>query len=117
MSPALSLSPSDSVPNVVRRINNAFRREDEKQHLAGRYDVDWFAPIVADAEAGFGGPLHAFELMKAMIEAGGPRGPLLGPIPAPQEGGGPRGGGGRPPAGGHREHPGRPLPPAPLAGS
>jgi len=70
MYPDLSLYPSDSVPNVVRRINNAFRREDEKQHLAGRYDVDWFAPIVADAEAGFGGPLHAFELMKAMIEAG-----------------------------------------------
>src|SRR3989442_6735341 len=70
MSPALSLSPSDSVPNVVRRINNAFRREDEKQHLAGRYDVDWFAPIVADAEAGFGGPLPACELMKGMIGAG-----------------------------------------------
>src|SRR2546422_2296328 len=70
MYPDLSLYPSDSVPNVVRRINNAFRREDEKQHLAGRYDVDWFAPIVADAEAGFGGPLHAFELMKGMIEAG-----------------------------------------------
>src|SRR3989475_13334090 len=70
MYPDQSLYPSDSVPNVVRRINNAFRREDEKQHLAGRYDVDWFAPIVADAEAGFGGPLHAFELMKAMIEAG-----------------------------------------------
>src|SRR5438309_2929299 len=67
MYPDLSLYPSDSVPNVVRRINNAFRREDEKQHLAGRYDVDWFAPIVADAEAGFGGPLHAFELMKGMI--------------------------------------------------
>src|SRR5438034_9541174 len=70
MYPDLSLYPSDSVPNVVRRINNALRREDEKQHLAGRYDVDWFAPIVADAEAGFGGPLHAFELMKGMIEAG-----------------------------------------------
>src|SRR5437879_8469333 len=70
MYPDLSLYPSDSVPNVVRRINNAFRREDEKQHLAGRYDVDWFAPIVADAEAGFGGPLHASELMKGMIEAG-----------------------------------------------
>lgn len=70
MYPDLSLYPSDSVPNVVRRINNALRREDEKQHLLGRYDVDWFAPIVADAEAGFGGPLHAYEIMKAMIEAG-----------------------------------------------
>lgn len=68
--PDQSLYPSDSVPNLVRRINNAFRREDEKQHLAGKDDVYWFAPIVADAEAGFGGPLHAFELMKAMIEAG-----------------------------------------------
>jgi isocitrate lyase len=70
MYPDLSLYPADSVPNVVRRINNALRREDEKQHLSGRHDVDWFVPIVADAEAGFGGPLHAFELMKAMIEAG-----------------------------------------------
>src|SRR2546422_5726111 len=70
MYPDLSLYPSDSVPNVVRRINNALRREDEKQHMAGNHDVDWFVPIVADAEAGFGGPLHAFELMKAMIEAG-----------------------------------------------
>src|SRR6059058_3011985 len=70
MYPDLSLYPADSVPNVVRRINNALRREDEKQHQAGNHDVDWFVPIVADAEAGFGGPLHAFELMKAMIEAG-----------------------------------------------
>jgi isocitrate lyase len=70
MYPDLSLYPADSVPNVVRRINNALRREDEKQHMAGRDDIDWFVPIVADAEAGFGGPLHAFELMKAMIEAG-----------------------------------------------
>src|SRR5437870_300555 len=70
MYPDLSLYPADSVPNVVRRINNALRREDEKQHLSGKHEVDWFVPIVADAEAGFGGPLHAFELMKAMIEAG-----------------------------------------------
>src|SRR5207247_11430292 len=70
MYPDLSLYPADSVPNVVRRINNALRREDEKQHLAGNHDVDWFVPIVADAEAGVGGPLHAFELMRAMIEAG-----------------------------------------------
>jgi len=70
MYPDLSLYPADSVPNVVRRINNALRRADEKQHLSGRPDIDWFVPIVADAEAGFGGPLHAFELMKAMIDAG-----------------------------------------------
>lgn len=70
MYPDQSLYPADSVPNVVRRINNAFRREDEKQHASGRADPYWYAPIVADGEAGFGGPLNAFELMKAMIEAG-----------------------------------------------
>ena len=68
--PDQSLYPADSVPKLVRRINHAFRREDEKQHAAGRDEVQWFAPIVADAEAGFGGPLNAFELTKAMIEAG-----------------------------------------------
>jgi len=70
MYPDLSLYPADSVPNLVRRINHALRREDEKQHMAGENEVDWFAPLVADAEAGFGGPLHAFEIMKAMIDAG-----------------------------------------------
>src|SRR5213592_284057 len=70
MYPDLSLYPADSVPNVVRRINNALRREDEKAHMHGADDRDWFAPIVADAEAGFGGSLHAFELTKALIEAG-----------------------------------------------
>src|SRR5437667_11964249 len=70
MYPDLSLYPADSVPNVVRRINNALRREDEKQHMAGKDDIHWFAPIVADAEAGFGGSLHAFEITKAMLEAG-----------------------------------------------
>ena len=68
--PDQSLYPADSVPNVVRQLNHAFLREDQKQHLAGRHDVDWFAPIIADAEAGFGGPLNAFELMKALIDAG-----------------------------------------------
>src|SRR5512137_1045280 len=68
--PDQSLYPADSVPNVVRRLNNAFRREDQKQRLTGRQDIDWFAPIVADAEAGFGGPLNAFELMKALIDSG-----------------------------------------------
>jgi isocitrate lyase len=68
--PDQSLYPSDSVPNLVRRINNAFRREDEKQKASGKKRRQWFAPMVADAEAGFGGALNAFELMKAMIEAG-----------------------------------------------
>ncbi len=70
MYPDQSLYPADSVPNVVRKINNAFRRADQIQHADGKSSVDWFAPIVADAEAGFGGPLNAFELMKGMIDAG-----------------------------------------------
>ena len=68
--PDLSLYPVNSVPAVVKRINNAFRREDEKQHALGRNDIYWYAPIVADGEAGFGGVLHTFELTKALIEAG-----------------------------------------------
>jgi isocitrate/methylisocitrate lyase len=68
--PDQSLYPADSMPNLVRRINNALRREDEKQHAAGSGDVYWFAPIIADAEAGFGGTLNVFELTKALIEAG-----------------------------------------------
>ncbi len=70
MYPDQSLYPVNSVPHVVRRINNAFMRADQIQHMEGKDDVDYFAPIVADAEAGFGGVLNAFELMKAMIEAG-----------------------------------------------
>jgi isocitrate lyase len=58
------------VPDAVKRINNALRRADQIQTMEGTGDIDWFAPIVADAEAGFGGPLNAFELMKSMIEAG-----------------------------------------------
>ncbi|MFN4032934.1 MAG: isocitrate lyase [Fimbriimonadales bacterium] len=68
--PDLSLYPVNSVPAVVKRINNAFRREDEKQHAQGKSDIYWYAPIVADGEAGFGGVLHTFELTKALIEAG-----------------------------------------------
>ncbi|MEO8665331.1 MAG: isocitrate lyase [Ignavibacteria bacterium] len=68
--PDQSLYPADSVPSVVKRINNAFIRADQISHLEGKDDIYWFAPIVADAEAGFGGPLNVFELMKAMIEAG-----------------------------------------------
>jgi isocitrate lyase len=70
MYPDQSLYPVDSVPNVVRRINNTLLRADQIDHAEGRSDVDWLAPIVADAESGFGGVLNAFELMKAMIEAG-----------------------------------------------
>src|SRR6266849_6210506 len=70
MYPDQSLYPADSVPNVVRKINNALMRADQIHHLDGNGDTYWFAPIVADAEAGFGGTLNAYELMKAMIEAG-----------------------------------------------
>src|SRR5580704_13165529 len=70
MYPDQSLYPSDSVPAVVRRINNTLRRADEIHHAEGRDGIDWLKPIVADAEAGFGGVLNAFELMKQMIEAG-----------------------------------------------
>ena len=70
MYPDQSLYPANSVPQVVRRINNTLLRADQIQHAEGRHDVDWFAPIVADAEAGFGGVLNAFELMKSMIDAG-----------------------------------------------
>ncbi len=70
MYPDQSLYPSSSVPEVVRRINRTLQRADQIDHLEGRKGTDWFVPIVADAEAGFGGPLNAFELMKAMIEAG-----------------------------------------------
>src|SRR2546423_15373804 len=55
---------------VVKRINQTLQRADQIAHLEGKNDVDWFVPIVADAEAGFGGPLNVFELIKAMIEAG-----------------------------------------------
>src|SRR5207253_10052356 len=68
--PDQSLYPVNSVPSVVRRINNALLRADQIQWAEGKGDVDWLVPIVADAEAGFGGPLNAFELMKSMIEAG-----------------------------------------------
>ncbi|MCP2255789.1 isocitrate lyase [Prauserella aidingensis] len=68
--PDQSLYPANSVPAVVRRINNALGRADQIAWSEGNTDIDWYAPIVADAEAGFGGPLNAFELMKGMISAG-----------------------------------------------
>jgi isocitrate lyase len=70
MYPDQSLYPANSVPAVVRRINSALERADQIEHGEGKSERNWFAPIVADAEAGFGGPLNAFELMKSMIEAG-----------------------------------------------
>src|SRR5262245_13042893 len=68
--PDQSLYPVNSVPAVVRRLNNALQRADQIDWSEGRNGTHWFAPIVADAEAGFGGPLNAYELMKAMIESG-----------------------------------------------
>lgn len=70
MYPDQSLYPANSVPDVVRKINQALQRSDQISQAEGRNGIHWFAPIVADAEAGFGGNLNAFELMKAMIEAG-----------------------------------------------
>jgi isocitrate lyase len=70
MYPDQSLYPSNSVPALVRTVNNALLRADQINHAEGKNGVQWLAPIVADAEAGFGGTLNAFELMKAMIEAG-----------------------------------------------
>jgi isocitrate lyase len=68
--PDQSLYPANSVPALVRRMNNALMRADQIHWSEGDHTVDWHLPIVADAEAGFGGPLNAFELMRAMIEAG-----------------------------------------------
>ncbi|MBE2252512.1 MAG: isocitrate lyase [Myxococcus sp.] len=70
MYPDQSLYPVDSVPSLVKRINASLRRADQIDHAEGRHERNWFAPMIADAEAGFGGPLNAFELMKSMIEAG-----------------------------------------------
>ncbi|RPF50334.1 isocitrate lyase [Aquisalibacillus elongatus] len=70
MYPDQSLYPANSVPSVVKRINQALQRADQIHHAEGDDSVDWFAPIVADAEAGFGGQLNVFELMKGMIESG-----------------------------------------------
>ncbi|MDP4171498.1 MAG: isocitrate lyase, partial [Bacillota bacterium] len=66
MYPDQSLYPVNSVPNVVKKINQALQRADQIHHAEGDHSVDWFAPIVADAEAGFGGQLNCFELMKSM---------------------------------------------------
>src|SRR6202044_1894873 len=73
MYPDQSLYPADSVPNLLRRLNASLLRADQIHHAEGRTETQWMAPLVADAEAGFGGNLNAFELMKAMIEAGAAR--------------------------------------------
>lgn len=70
MYPDQSLYPANSVPQVVKRINQTLQRADQIHFMEGKEEIDWFAPIVADAEAGFGGQLNVFELMKGMIEAG-----------------------------------------------
>jgi isocitrate lyase len=70
MYPDQSLYPANSAPAVIRRINNALLRADQIDHAEGKIHIDWLVPVVADAEAGFGGPLNVFELIKAMIEAG-----------------------------------------------
>jgi isocitrate/methylisocitrate lyase len=70
MYPDQSLYPSDSVPNLICRIQNALRRADEIHHMNGDHSIDWYVPLVADAEAGFGGVLNTYELMKLMIAAG-----------------------------------------------
>src|SRR5437588_8358547 len=70
MYPDQSLYPANSVPAVIRRINQALQRADQIHHAEGKIDTHWLVPIVADAEAGFGGPLNVFELIKEMIDAG-----------------------------------------------
>src|SRR5919112_1951020 len=96
-----ALTGNQAVPHVVKRINQALQRADQIDHSENRNGTYWFAPILADAEAGFGGALNVFELMKGMIEAGAARGPLPGHDPRGEEGGAKGGEGGlAAPAGG-----------------
>src|SRR4029450_6720121 len=76
MYPDQSLYPANSGPELARKINKTLSRADQIEHMEGGAQRDWFAPILADAEAGFGGPLNCFEIMKAYIEAGAARGPF-----------------------------------------
>src|SRR2546429_9946583 len=76
MYPDQSLYPSDSVPALLRRLNNALKRADEIAHMKGDDSTHWFAPLVADAEAGVGGPLPAFQILKNSIDPRTPRGPF-----------------------------------------
>src|ERR687883_1825770 len=93
MYPDQSLYPADSGPHVVKRINQTLQRADQIHHSEGRNGTYWFAPVLADAEAGFGGALNVFEIMKAYIEAGAAGGPLLGNAPPGEEKRRPGGGG------------------------
>src|ERR1700751_2812536 len=77
MYPDQSLYPANSGPELARKINRTLQRADQIEHMEGGAKRDWFAPILADAEAGFGGPLNCFEIMKAYIEAGAARGPFV----------------------------------------
>src|SRR5919199_2732740 len=81
MYPDQSLYPANSVPNVVKRINQALQRADQIHHAEGGNGTYWFAPIVADAEAGFGGGFQIFQNIKGTIETGGAGGPLQGQTP------------------------------------
>src|SRR5260370_9069885 len=81
MYPDQSLYPANAGPELCRRINRTFQRADQIEHSEGGPKIDWFVPIVADAEAGFGGPLNSFEIMKAYIEAGAPGGAFHGHLP------------------------------------
>src|SRR3712207_6289200 len=98
MYPDQSLYPANSVPHVVKRINQALQRADQIHHAEGKNGIHWFAPIMADCEAGFGGALNVFEITKAMIEAGAGGVHFGGPLSSEKKGG-PMGGKGVLPAG------------------
>src|SRR5258708_36740679 len=100
-----SLYPANAAPELCRRINRTLARADQIEHLEGGAKRDWFAPILADAEAGFGGPLNCFEIMKAYIEAGAAGGSLADPPRGGKKRGRPGGPGGVPAAGGGRDPP------------
>src|SRR5260370_7263205 len=85
MYPDQSLYPANAGPELCRRINRTFQRADQIEHSEGGAKTDWFVPIVADAEAGFGGPLNSFEIMKAYIEAGAPALPFHDHPPSQQK--------------------------------
>src|SRR5256885_14803044 len=99
MYPDQSLYPANSGPELAKKINKTFQRADQVEHLEGGAKRDWFAPILADAEAGFGGPLNCFEIMKAYIEAGAAGGHFEGQLSRGKKNGDPRGQGLMPPQG------------------
>src|SRR5258705_7860079 len=112
MYPDQSLYPANAGPELCRRINRTFQRADQIEHSEGGSKIDWFVPIVADAEAGFGGPLNSFEIMKAHIEAGA-AGVHFDDQPASEKKCGHMGGKGLIPTAAHERHLiGARLPPA-----